>query len=119
MRDLDPTIVAIFGQPLAHIDLADSQVRRDNAAVIVLLVLSIIAVGLRFIARLAVRNPFRLDDWLILASLVGEQDESISDGSSSANIDIATYQVFVAATAGLSLAGTARDTSYSPRYIGF
>ncbi|RAH53751.1 hypothetical protein BO85DRAFT_462774 [Aspergillus piperis CBS 112811] len=83
MRDLDSTIVAIFGQPPAHIDLADSQVRRDNAAVIVLLVLSIIAVGLRFIARLAVRNPFRLDDWLILASLVGEQDESISDGSSS------------------------------------
>ncbi|PYH55528.1 uncharacterized protein BO96DRAFT_446915 [Aspergillus niger CBS 101883] len=82
-RDLDPTIVAIFGQPPAHINLAVSQVRRDNAAVVSLLVLSIIAVVLRFIARLAVRNPFRLDDWLILVSLV-----------------------FVAATAGLSLAGS-------------
>ncbi|KAI2918983.1 hypothetical protein CBS147320_8768 [Aspergillus niger] len=82
-RDLDPTIVAIFGQPPAHINLAVSQVRRDNAAVVSLLVLSITAVVLRFIARLAVRNPFRLDDWLILVSLV-----------------------FVAATAGLSLAGS-------------
>ncbi|SPB46650.1 unnamed protein product [Aspergillus niger] len=87
-RDLDPTIVAIFGQPPAHINLAVSQVRRDNAAVVSLLVLSITAVVLRFIARLAVRNPFRLDDWLILVSLV-----------------------FVAATAGLSLAGRTRITS--------
>lgn len=119
IRDLEPSIVAVFGQPPADIDLANSQVHRDNAAVIILLVLGIIAVGLRFIARLAVRNPFRLDDWLILVSLVREQDESIRNWSSSANIDIATYQVFVAATAGLSLAGTARDTSYSPRYVGF
>ncbi|PYH28536.1 uncharacterized protein BO87DRAFT_402153 [Aspergillus neoniger CBS 115656] len=84
--EADKGQLAIFGQPPAHIDLAESQVRRDNAAVIVLLLLSIIAVGLRFIARLAVRNPFRLDDWLILASLA-----------------------FVAATAGLSLAGGAFD----------
>ncbi|GCB21357.1 hypothetical protein AAWM_04242 [Aspergillus awamori] len=89
-RDLDPTIVAIFGQPPAHINLAVSQVRQDNAAVVSLLVLSIIAVVLRFIVRLAVRNPFRLDDWLILVSLVREQHVS----------------VFVAATAGLSLAGS-------------
>ncbi|GAQ46959.1 hypothetical protein ANI_1_588044 [Aspergillus niger] len=107
IRDLEPSIVAVFGQPPADIDLANSQVHRDNAAVIILLVLGIIAVGLRFIARLAVRNPFRLDDWLILVSLVREQDESIRNWSSSANIDIATYQVFVAATAGLSLAGGA------------
>ncbi|OJI88365.1 hypothetical protein ASPTUDRAFT_80173 [Aspergillus tubingensis CBS 134.48] len=84
IRDLEPSIVAVFGQPPADIDLANSQVHRDNAAVIILLVLGIIAVGLRFIARLAVRNPFRLDDWLIMVSLV-----------------------FVAATAGLSLAGGA------------
>ncbi|PYH68066.1 uncharacterized protein BO88DRAFT_465092 [Aspergillus vadensis CBS 113365] len=107
IRDLNPSIIAVFGQPPAHIDLADSQVRRDNTAVIILLVLSIIAVGLRFIARLAVRNPFQLDDWLILVSLVREQHESIRNWSSSPNIDIATYQVFVAATAGLSLAGGA------------
>ncbi|EHA25632.1 hypothetical protein ASPNIDRAFT_141890, partial [Aspergillus niger ATCC 1015] len=84
--DLDPTIVAIFGQPPAHINLAVSQVRRDNAAVVSLLVLSITAVVLRFIARLAVRNPFRLDDWLILVSLVREQHVSIRDSSSSSTL---------------------------------
>ncbi|OJJ66259.1 hypothetical protein ASPBRDRAFT_138327 [Aspergillus brasiliensis CBS 101740] len=83
-RELDPSIVAIFGQPSGHIDLAVTQVPRDNAAVIALLVLSVVAVLLRVIARLAMRNPFRLDDWLILVCLV-----------------------FVMATAGLSLAGGA------------
>ncbi|GKZ31973.1 hypothetical protein AbraIFM66950_000972 [Aspergillus brasiliensis] len=99
-RELDPTIVAIFDQPPSHIDLAVSQVPRDNAAVIALLVLSVAAVLLRAISRLAMRNPFRLDDWLILVSLVTE--ESIVPAST--DIDV-TYQAFVMATEGLSLAG--------------
>ncbi|PWY66516.1 hypothetical protein BO94DRAFT_613741 [Aspergillus sclerotioniger CBS 115572] len=66
----NPAIVAIFGQPPVNINLAATQVSRDNAAVLAMLCLGVVAVILRFITRLALRNPFRVDDWLILVSLV-------------------------------------------------
>ncbi|PWY73062.1 hypothetical protein BO70DRAFT_389335 [Aspergillus heteromorphus CBS 117.55] len=81
---VDPAIVAVFGQPPAGIDLADSRVAQDNRAVIALICLCVITVILRFVARLGLRNPLMLDDWLIVAALV-----------------------FVCATAGLSMAGGA------------
>ncbi|PYI06949.1 hypothetical protein BO78DRAFT_367638 [Aspergillus sclerotiicarbonarius CBS 121057] len=79
---LDPAIIAVFGEPPDNVNLAATQVPRDNAAVITMFCLGFVAVVLRFITRLALRNPFRVDDWLILVSLV-----------------------FVGAMAGLSIAG--------------
>lgn len=67
---IDPRIVAVFGPPPAGVDLADSRVSENNAAVAVLLGLATIAVILRFIARIIQRSGLMADDWTIILALV-------------------------------------------------
>lgn len=67
---LDSAILAIFGPPPDSIDVADSRVGENNAAVIALLCLATVAVILRFVARISLRNPLMADDWAILIALV-------------------------------------------------
>ncbi|KAJ1709592.1 hypothetical protein NYO67_8278 [Aspergillus flavus] len=79
---LDQAVIAVFGPPPANVNLDDSQVAQDNAAVISLLAIATVAVILRFIARFSMKQPFKTDDCLIIVSLL-----------------------FVCATTGLSIAG--------------
>lgn len=67
---LDQAVIAVFGPPPANVNLDDSQVAQDNAAVISLLAIATVAVILRFIARFSMKQPFKTDDCLIIVSLV-------------------------------------------------
>lgn len=67
---VDPSIRALFGEPPAGINLYESRVKVNNGAVIAMLSLAAIAVIMRFVARTALRNPFKADDWLVIGSLV-------------------------------------------------
>ncbi|KAJ0327643.1 hypothetical protein COL5a_005612 [Colletotrichum fioriniae] len=80
----DPNIVAIFGPPPDGLDISESSVARNDAAVIVLAVLASVAVVLRLMARFLQGHSLRADDWTILLSLL-----------------------LVGATVGLSIAGGA------------
>ncbi|KAK1676801.1 hypothetical protein BDP55DRAFT_608412 [Colletotrichum godetiae] len=82
--ELDPNIVAIFGPPPDDLDISESSVTRNNAAVIILAVLASVAVVLRLMARFLQGHSLKADDWAILASLL-----------------------LVGATVGLSIAGGA------------
>ncbi|KXH66347.1 hypothetical protein CSAL01_03941 [Colletotrichum salicis] len=80
----DPNIVAIFGPPPDGLDISESSVARNSAAVIILAVLASVAVVLRLMARFLQGHSLKADDWAILDSLL-----------------------FVGATVGLSIAGGA------------
>lgn len=67
---VDPSIRALFGEPPAGIDLNESRVKVNNGAVIAMLSVAAVAVVMRFVARIALRNPFKADDWLVIGSLV-------------------------------------------------
>ncbi|KAJ6130756.1 hypothetical protein N7512_003536 [Penicillium capsulatum] len=67
---MDPSIRAYFGEPPAGIDLTESRVGVNNGAVIAMLSLAVVAVLLRFMARSALRNGFKADDWLAIGSLL-------------------------------------------------
>ena len=67
---LDQAVIAVFGPPPANVNLDDSQVAQDNAAVISLLAIATVTVILRFIARFSMKQPFKTDDCLIIVSLV-------------------------------------------------
>ncbi|KAL2884411.1 hypothetical protein SGCOL_000357 [Colletotrichum sp. CLE4] len=82
--ELDPNIVAIFGPPPDDLDISESSVTRNNAAVIILAALASVAVVLRLMARFLQGHSLKADDWAILASLL-----------------------LVGATVGLSIAGGA------------
>lgn len=79
---VDPTIEALFGPPPLDIDLAASYVAANRSVVIVLLFLAIIAVALRFIARITLRNALLADDWVIFVALV----QIISDPKLSVSV---------------------------------
>ncbi|KAL4791315.1 hypothetical protein BDV19DRAFT_393178 [Aspergillus venezuelensis] len=66
----DPYILAAFGPPPADVDLSASDVARNNGAVIAMLCLAAVAVILRFVARVILRNALLADDWAIIAALV-------------------------------------------------
>ncbi|KAK1516782.1 uncharacterized protein CCOS01_12331 [Colletotrichum costaricense] len=80
----DPNIIAIFGPPPDDLDISESSVARNNAAVIILAVLASVAVVLRLMARFLQGHSLKADDWTILLSLL-----------------------LVGATVGLSIAGGA------------
>ncbi|KAK7458278.1 hypothetical protein CaCOL14_006716 [Colletotrichum acutatum] len=80
----DPNIIAIFGPPSDGLDISESSVARNNAAVIILAVLASVAVVLRLMARFLQGHSLKADDWTILLSLL-----------------------LVGATVGLSIAGGA------------
>jgi hypothetical protein len=68
---VDPAILAVFGPVPAGVDLAESHVSVNNGAVIAMLCLSTVAVILRFVARVTLRNALMADDWAIIIALVG------------------------------------------------
>ncbi|OBR14431.1 Pth11-like integral membrane protein [Colletotrichum higginsianum IMI 349063] len=78
-------IVQIFGPPPDGLDISESSVVQNNAAVIVLAVLASLAVVLRLMARYLQGHNLKADDWAIIASLI-----------------------LVGATVGLSIAGGAQ-----------
>lgn len=60
-----------FGAPPPGIDLSESHLGRNNAAVITTYILAAVAVLLRFFARFKVQQAIiAADDWMIFASLV-------------------------------------------------
>jgi hypothetical protein len=60
-----------FGDPPAGIDLSESRLGRNNAAVITTYILAAFAVLFRFYARFKVQHAkIAADDWMIFASLV-------------------------------------------------
>jgi hypothetical protein len=67
---VDPAIEAIFGPPPDNVDLIESNVAINNGAVIAMLSLAAVAVLLRFVARVTLRNPLLADDWAIIVALV-------------------------------------------------
>ncbi|KAJ0163096.1 hypothetical protein CTA2_3529 [Colletotrichum tanaceti] len=78
-------VVLMFGPPPDGLDISESSVTRNNAAVIVLAVLASLAVVLRLMARSLQGQTLKADDWVIIASLL-----------------------LVGATIGLSIAGGAQ-----------
>ncbi|KAL4897019.1 pth11-like integral membrane protein [Aspergillus ambiguus] len=81
---MDPAIVSVFGQPPHEVDISETHVRGNDAAVITLLCMATVAVLLRFVARVSTQNPLKIDDWAIVVALL-----------------------FIGGTAGLSIAGGA------------
>ena len=68
---MNTSITAVLGPPPTDVDLRQNRTRRDNAAVITISVISVIAVAIRFIVRLRSQKPRPLlDEWLIAATLV-------------------------------------------------
>lgn len=63
-------IVQMFGPPPDGLDISESSVVQNNAAVIVLAVLASLAVVLRLMARYLQGHNLKADDWAIIASLV-------------------------------------------------
>ncbi|KAE9575459.1 hypothetical protein CGMCC3_g8471 [Colletotrichum fructicola] len=82
MMEPNADIVAVFGPPPDGIDIAESSVAQNNAAVIVLAVLASAAVALRILSRFLQGHDLKADDWAIVGSLL-----------------------LVGATVGLSIAG--------------
>ncbi|KAJ5364838.1 uncharacterized protein N7496_010551 [Penicillium cataractarum] len=68
---MNTSITAVLGPPPANVDLRQNRTWRDNAAVITISVIAVIAVAIRFIVRLQSQKPRPfLDEWLIAATLV-------------------------------------------------
>lgn len=70
MMEPNADIVAVFGPPPDGIDIAESSVVQNNAAVIVLAVLASAAVALRILSRFVQGHDLKADDWAIVGSLV-------------------------------------------------
>lgn len=68
---LNMPITAVIGPPPANVDLKQNRTWRDNAAVITISGIAVIAVVIRFIVRFRSQKarPF-LDEWLIAVTLV-------------------------------------------------
>jgi hypothetical protein len=82
MNSTDPRIIAIAGPPPSDIDLNANTATSDRAAIIAVLILALLAISLRFVARGIQRTKIHWDDWVIILSMV-----------------------LVAGTAGLAIAG--------------
>lgn len=67
---VDPAILAVFGPVPAGVNLDESDVSVNNGAVIAMLCLSAVAVALRFVARVTLRNSLMADDWAMIGALV-------------------------------------------------
>ncbi|KAF2087454.1 hypothetical protein K490DRAFT_73821 [Saccharata proteae CBS 121410] len=63
---IDPVILANFGEPPDGVDLSESKVHCDNIVVVVILILAVLSVVLRMIARGVQKSGLEFDDYLIL-----------------------------------------------------
>ncbi|TDZ24231.1 hypothetical protein Cob_v003248 [Colletotrichum orbiculare MAFF 240422] len=63
-------IVQVFGPPPDGLDVTESSVSQNNAAVITLAVLASAAVALRLMARFLQGHQLRPDDWAVIVSLL-------------------------------------------------
>lgn len=66
---LDSTIVAIFGQPPAGIDLSESSTKANNTVSVVFFVVACLCVALRFYIRID-KKTLGNDDYTIVFALV-------------------------------------------------
>ncbi|KAF1351915.1 hypothetical protein BDV97DRAFT_135102 [Delphinella strobiligena] len=66
---LDAAITAVFGEPPAGLDLTDNTTSRDDATVITMAILAVLAVAGRMWARHIKAAPLWVDDWLIFVAL--------------------------------------------------
>ncbi|PKY01835.1 pth11-like integral membrane protein [Aspergillus campestris IBT 28561] len=67
---IDPGIIKVFGPPPPGLNLSESEVSRNNGAVIAMLCLAAVAVILRFTARITLGNALMSDDWVIVVALL-------------------------------------------------
>ena len=67
---MDPSILAIFGQPPLSVDLSTTTTSHDNSIVIALSILAVLAVAGRVWARKINKAKLGLDDMLIFSALV-------------------------------------------------
>ncbi|KAF6838787.1 pth11-like integral membrane protein [Colletotrichum plurivorum] len=65
-----PDIVQAFGPPPDGLDITESSVAENNAAVIILAALATVAVALRLYARFLQGHGLHPDDWTIILSLL-------------------------------------------------
>nr|XP_036586768.1 pth11-like integral membrane protein [Colletotrichum truncatum]KAF6797325.1 pth11-like integral membrane protein [Colletotrichum truncatum] len=70
MMEPNGDIVEVFGPPPDGLDIFESSVAQNNAAVIILAVLASAAVGLRILARCLQGSSLKADDWTIIISLL-------------------------------------------------
>lgn len=69
---MDPTILAVFGQPPTGLDLAESKTMRDDSVVVILSIQATLAVIGRIYARRIKKAPLWLDDILVFFALILE-----------------------------------------------
>lgn len=67
---MDPLILAAFGDLPDHVDLTGNRTPGDNAAVVILVAISSVAMILRLMARRFQHVGLKADDYIILMSLV-------------------------------------------------
>lgn len=65
-----PGIVQAFGPPPEGVDITETSVPQNDAAVVVLAALACLAVALRLYARFLQGHGLHADDWTIILSLV-------------------------------------------------
>ncbi|KAF4973592.1 hypothetical protein FSARC_166 [Fusarium sarcochroum] len=85
--DIDPGIIAIAGPPPDGIDLNANTATSDRAAIVTVLILALLAIGLRFVARSIQRVKIHWDDWAIILSMIlvgGTAGLAIAGGSHGA-----------------------------------
>ncbi|KAF4957001.1 hypothetical protein FGADI_3413 [Fusarium gaditjirri] len=81
---IDPRIIAIAGPLPPDIDLTADTATSDRAAIITVLILALIAISLRFVARSIQRTKIHWDDWVIIISMAlvgGTAGLAIAGGS--------------------------------------
>ncbi|EWY79988.1 hypothetical protein FOCG_17769 [Fusarium oxysporum f. sp. radicis-lycopersici 26381] len=81
---IDPRIIAIAGPLHPDIDLSANTATSDRAAIISVLILALIAITLRFVARSIQRTKIHGDDWVIILSMAlasGAAGLAIAGGS--------------------------------------
>ncbi|GKU22926.1 unnamed protein product [Fusarium langsethiae] len=67
--ELDPNIVAIFGQPPQGLDLNQQQITTYNIVTCIILGIAFAVVALRFYVRNMKSAQLEMDDWAVLVSL--------------------------------------------------
>jgi RNA polymerase-interacting CarD/CdnL/TRCF family regulator len=79
-------ITAVLGPPPANVDLKQNRTWRDNAAVITISGIAVIAVVIRFIVRFrSQRARPVLDEWLIAVTLVSHSDSIVITATEKAH----------------------------------
>lgn len=102
----NPVMVQIFGEPPEGLELTQSTSTRDTAATIALMVLAVIALLLRFLARRLQQSGLKMDDWTIILALVRlsiirEKTYHVNTTPTDTNF---YAQAFIGGTVGISIA---------------